>query len=119
MDDQIAFVRRCLDAQHAALIAYRHHRADPTNCDNWDVHDSCSGHIRTAEATEYRDADYGLADIEAKRRILDLHSERMPGECDACNERQYGYPCPTVRLLAQPYAGRDGWQPEWATTPQP
>lgn len=54
-----------------------------------------------------------LGKIAAERAILDLHHETAEHECDACNERQYGFPCPTVRLLAQPYAGRDGWRAEW------
>jgi hypothetical protein len=59
-----------------------------------------------------------LAEVEAKRRILDEHA---PDDADL--ERKYctrcgdwptvEWPCPTVRLLAQPYAGRDGWRDEW------
>lgn len=60
-----------------------------------------------------------LAEVEAKRRILDEHFECslpngiMAGTCTTCDN--YAWPCPTVRLLAQPYAGRDGWQDEWTT----
>jgi hypothetical protein len=65
-----------------------------------------------------------LAEVEAKRRILDLHAESDfpydpddgPGDyswaakCMTC----YGDdPCPTLRLLALPYAGREGYREEW------
>jgi hypothetical protein len=79
-----------------------------------------------------------LAEVEAKRAILELHD----GEHD-CRELITGVyphdwpsaaswgsageawrhassdhfegPCPTLRLLAEPYAGRPGWREEWAT----
>jgi hypothetical protein len=59
-----------------------------------------------------------LAEVAAKRAILDLHepyeSERVGGQsCWACNRD--GWPCETVRLLAQPFAGRPGWREEWAS----
>lgn len=79
-----------------------------------------------------------LAEVEAKRRILDLHigahdcteihtgvyPDDWPADAGwgkagerrahAANEHfEADQPCPTVRLLAQPYAGRDGWREEW------
>lgn len=80
-----------------------------------------------------------LAEVEAKRRILDLHKPQpsqyldgvyVPGEpvgqqCEYCASLCHSYsgincetpdapyPCPTVGLLAQPYAGRPGWHEEW------
>lgn len=77
----------------------------------------------------------GLAEVEAKRRILELHPPFTDHagrvRCEACAELCHSrsglgcddpadamYPCETVegiaRLLAQPYAGRDGWREEWA-----
>jgi hypothetical protein len=81
--------------------------------------------------------DRVLADVAAKRAILELHD----GEHD-CRELRTGVyphdwpsaapwgsageawrhassehfegPCPTLRLLAQPFAGRPGWREEWA-----
>lgn len=67
-----------------------------------------------------------LAEVEAKRRILDLHAESdFPYDPDSAGPGNYSWtpqcqgcyedaPCLTVRLLAQPYAGRDGWREEWA-----
>lgn len=74
-----------------------------------------------------------LAEIDAKRRILDLHApvatgptwqpgppqcEHCAGLCHSwsgtgCEGPDAPYPCPTVRLLAVPMAGRDGYRSEW------
>lgn len=60
-----------------------------------------------------------LAEVEAKRRILEEHGpdERHPWECRACAGRYgddgYPIPCPTVRLVALPFAGREGYLDEW------
>lgn len=76
-----------------------------------------------------------LAEIDAKRQLLDLHEPRPSGsiirsgptQCgycaDLCHSRSglgcdspdAPYPCDTVRLLAQPYADRPGWRAEWAS----
>jgi hypothetical protein len=65
-----------------------------------------------------------LAEVEARRRILAEHKpmdgvgDRIVG-CHTCSwrddwdELHVEHPCPTLRLLAQPYAGRDGWREEW------
>jgi hypothetical protein len=63
-----------------------------------------------------------LAEVKAKRQILDEHdSYGGYGErCQTCRDPNDDLaagaplPCPTVRLLAQPYAGRPGWREEWA-----
>jgi hypothetical protein len=73
-----------------------------------------------------------LAEVEAKRRILDLHArswKRQPRfdatgvrllddcdvECEVCGwaSADPTSACETVRLLALPYAGREGWREEW------
>lgn len=78
-----------------------------------------------------------LADIDAKRQLLDEHyevhrdigwlhdgdeaSDELP-VCGCCVPKHSHfrtrtdvpiYPCRTVRLLALPYAGRDGYQDSW------
>jgi len=56
-----------------------------------------------------------LARIAADRKILAMHTghHECPSEEDNCgwvtDDR-----CSTVRLLASPYKGRDGWQENWA-----
>lgn len=53
-----------------------------------------------------------LAEVDAKRKILDLHKPvAITG--NVCCADANRYPCHTVRLLAQPYAGRPGWREEW------
>jgi hypothetical protein len=53
-----------------------------------------------------------LAEVAAKRAILELH-KNIDGLCDRCYMDRA--PCETVRLLAQPFAGRPGWREEWHT----
>jgi hypothetical protein len=71
-----------------------------------------------------------LAEVDAKRRILDLHAI-VDGYCSVCSHTEMvehwdgenetygeerisqGWPCLTVRLLALPYASRDGYREEW------
>jgi hypothetical protein len=67
-----------------------------------------------------------LARIAADRKILELHSYELnrfgqpirPGDprCTTCasqDENGERWPCGTVRLLASPYKGREGWQEAW------
>lgn len=65
-----------------------------------------------------------LADIEAKRKIIDLHFE-INADCTICVVPRWGYPvhggcdpqrwpCPTLLLLASAYAHRPGYRPEWS-----
>ncbi|MFJ9448175.1 DUF6221 family protein [Kitasatospora sp. NPDC101235] len=56
-----------------------------------------------------------LAEVAAKRRILDQHRglESMTGpNCSTCCIESW--PCPTLRLLALPYANHPDYRPEWA-----
>lgn len=53
-----------------------------------------------------------LADIDAKRAILDLHVDRA--ECTRCAWFDGElYPCDTLKHLAQPYAGHEHYRKEW------
>jgi hypothetical protein len=54
-----------------------------------------------------------LAEVDAKRRILDEH---LPGTdpCDAHDASLRTIECNTLRFLALPYADRPGYRPEWA-----
>lgn len=60
-----------------------------------------------------------LAEVQAKRRIIDLHEGDHEcstydhnGEIDNCT--WVIGDCSTLRLLASVYAGRPGWRSEWA-----
>ncbi|MCW2768535.1 MAG: hypothetical protein JWO11_4494 [Nocardioides sp.] len=77
------------------------------------------------------------AEVDAKRRVLDLHRpvptgptwQPGPPQCEhcaslchsrsglACESPDAPYPCETVRLVALPFGERDGWREEWR--PQP
>lgn len=77
----------------------------------------------------YEPRAFVLADVEAKRRIVELHQPRgVQGgppyrwACAVCDHSPVPWdsttiwPCRTVRLLALPYAGhaqyRDEWRPD-------
>jgi hypothetical protein len=47
-----------------------------------------------------------LDDIEAKRAILDWALTWLERDCAPWN-------ADLIRMLAQPYAGREGWREEW------
>ena len=56
-----------------------------------------------------------LAECEAKRRIVELHTNQG-GSCGTCTDSDYAglvddWPCPTLRALALPYADREEWRP--------
>lgn len=63
-----------------------------------------------------------LREVEAKRRILDLHRRGESDECVVCDVGAQScgclgwgdYPCATLRLLALPHANRPGYRDEWA-----
>ena len=85
------------------------------------------------EALVHRGATWVLANIAAKRKILDLHEhttdtwpqaswETEPKTAFGCMVCHWvdeysrvadGGWCQTIRLLAEPYAGRDGFRKDW------
>lgn len=60
-----------------------------------------------------------LADVQAKRAILDLHAPEefhdAPGEFFCRHDQRTAgiWPCPTVRLLALPYADHPDYDESW------
>jgi hypothetical protein len=56
------------------------------------------------------DPAYVLADTEAKRSILDLHSPGAFPDCAGCGD---DVPCLTVRLLAAPFSTHPDYDPAW------
>ncbi|MEV4670986.1 DUF6221 family protein [Actinomadura sp. NPDC049382] len=56
-----------------------------------------------------------LAEVEAKRRIVDEHGPNEYGLCDVCvlNDDARRAPCPTLRLLALPYADHPDYDESW------
>jgi hypothetical protein len=67
------------------------------------------------------DPAFTLADITAKRAIIDRHRAvesnyadyPVCAECSHLDHEEEPFPCATLCLLAQPYAGRPGWHNEW------
>lgn len=148
MSDLIAWLRGCLDDEERVARA-----ASTENGPTWYVggerdvladnpsdtpYVACGpwgGGIdaATADHIARHDPARVLAEVDAKRRILDEHGAsggtcrtccgepdrevRWDGEEEAVEwaRADKPWPCPTVRLLAQPYAGRDGWREEWRT----
>ena len=84
------------------------------------VHCDDHGQLEAAEAEHAAAWDPArvLAECDAKRRIVELHTGEHEcsvydhdGEIDHC---QYVLgDCSTLRLLALPYADRDGYREEW------
>lgn len=54
-----------------------------------------------------------LAEVDAKRRRLALHSPEPGQHPDFCGHDLHQMPCPTIRLDALPYTDRPGYRPEW------
>lgn len=61
---------------------------------------------------------YVLADLAAKRRIVELHTRYEPNAHECPGDFSTfavaeGAPCPTLRALAQPFADHPDFRPEW------
>jgi len=54
-----------------------------------------------------------LAECEAKRQIVALHSAEPGQHPDFCGHDLRELPCPTLRALALPYIDSTDYQPEW------
>jgi Family of unknown function (DUF6221) len=124
----IEFLGAQLDEQHRvaeemALIEGPSWSANPSSSEGtWEVvtgqreavvhsDDDCCLDRDLAEWIAAWDPARVLAEIAAKRAILDAfeatyrESDDYPGWEGA------------MYCIAQPYAGREGWQPEWSVTP--
>jgi hypothetical protein len=133
--EQRAALTQFLDGHDGPCLNYP--EQDP---EHYDEFDSCYRHIEVAQATPYRDATYGLADIAAKLAIIDdLLAERHhvnDGDCwytcpaateerdggETCDDSRHGYPCDCgrdagierrLRLLALPFVGHPEYKEGW------
>lgn len=151
VDELIAFLRAQLDEDERVARAADSGRWLPEDkgitfeyrADDFHGGEAQARLVADTRANQWHIANWDpprvLAEVEAKRRVLELHV----GEHD-CPEMQTGtysadwpkdapwgkagehwahastehfesdQPCPTVRQIAQPYAGREGWREEWA-----
>jgi hypothetical protein len=103
-------------------------RARPTTV-LWDVVGSGRGQVAEAMAWEAQhiarhDPARTVREVDAKRRIVSLHEGRIPDvdgsdHCWICVQDPSTaidpdpWPCTTLRLLALPYADREGFREEW------
>lgn len=138
MDDSlITFLRERLDEREArAKAASRFHptpwRLDPAvettmETGRWVAAANDEGVLVAngdAPARFFADNDpaFVLADVEAKRRIIEAHQslwrsgrapEHIGPACKTCSSQVEGWPCTTLRLLALPYAGHPSFREEW------
>lgn len=132
-DDLVAFLRARLDEDEAVARA-----AEPgpwstngyeivTRADDRDLADVYGGGGSTPDHIARHDPARVLAEVEAKRRIIEMHetepaipevycdhgthSPGKPAMCAACGYEEA--PCPTLRLLAIPYADHPDYRQEW------
>jgi len=64
------------------------------------------------------DPSRALAEVDAKRQIIEEHTDSDGAICPTCTEQDtyrtpQAEPCRTLRLLALPYAGHPSCQEEW------
>lgn len=112
--DLVTFLRARLD-EDAAEIA----KHPDDDVPDWDL-------IATAE-TNYPCFPYiaigksrALAEVEAKRQIVERYHYEATSpfgekwrECATCGAANEPWPCPTLRLLALPYAAHQDYRDEW------
>lgn len=126
MDDLLAFLRAQLDEDErvarAATVGPWEWGPSPTAKLTWGVSGSDvpfggwilrvndAGCPSTHDAQHIANWDPArvLAEVEAKRQLLSWAMTWLERDCAPWN-------ADAIRLLAQPYAGRDGWREEWAS----
>lgn len=132
MNDLISWLRAQLDADERALL--RRQEGHP-HCLNFEgqspadytPYDSCYLHVQEAEATPYRDVEFGLRQVRAHRAILNRHgfeTDERDGTppfhyCLTCgsgepHEYPTRWPCATLLDLVSIYSDRDGYRAEWS-----
>jgi hypothetical protein len=115
VDELVAFLTRCLDEDERKVAAMEREEARVRTAPIFQGHPPnwLAGVDIFVSSKRWR------AEVEAKRRILAEHTPRAPGyACPVCWDgaeagEPIEAPCPTVRHLAQPYAGQPGWREEW------
>jgi hypothetical protein len=133
VSDLVEFLRARMDATERAIIEYRKHRelGDHVNYEgqdpkDYDEYDTCARCIATAEAVPYRDVEFGLADVAAKRQIVTyaeqiiqagtlregVHASREPHESET-DEIVASVLQDVLRPLALPYAAHADDGDEW------
>lgn len=107
MNDLVAFLqflRARLDADQAAA-------GKAAESWEWNI-----GLFTAYDATEHAERFNParvLREVETKRRSIDLHSAEPGQHPDFCGHDKHELPCPTLRLLALPYADHPDYDPAW------
>ena len=139
----IAFLRARLDEDEAAARALQEYRPGPwiVDTDSVGLESISSGPRRAAKGWDFNvigevwshriaehvarwDPARVLAEVTAKRAIIDLHPSHRQGHgqwCSTCGDWpqpgseqiEIEWPCPTLRALAQPYAEHADFDPAW------
>lgn len=75
------------------------------------------GDSRVADHIVENDPAAVLADVEAKRQIVDMHAgdHECPSAEDCCG--WWITPCPTLHLLTRPFADHPSYLQEWSAVP--
>jgi len=122
MDDLVTFLTAQLDEDER--------QADALQGASWWI-DTDEERIGDA-VRHFTDDDRVLAEVAAKRSLMAGHEpvenwgyqkfqcRECASKCHSrsglsCDQPDAPWPCEILRALAQPYASRPGWRPEWAT----
>jgi hypothetical protein len=120
LDEDERIARRAGDSfrqigETGVIVATEGDRAEECASANW---------AGVAEHIVTHDPARVLREIDAKRKLVNLHRPiRAPQpdgitnlDCSTCggeDKLSPSWPCPTLRLLALPYADREGYQEGW------
>lgn len=114
MDDLVAFCRQQLDARERQLDEdERVASACPDK--SWRQIGNGTGAEHIARFDPQRmlaEVEQGRRDIAAKRAILD-EARRYSPELEHGDNGEWAFDM-VIRLLAQEFAGQEGWREEWA-----
>lgn len=118
MDDLLSWLRVQLDAderiaQGAKALRWDHPDDAPWRRAQIMVDRKLPDRTAPMIAT-FADPDRALAEVDAKRRILEAEQDRVMDKGPLPERMRDMIETDVIRLLAQPYAGRDGWREEWA-----
>lgn len=97
-DELITWLRAQLDDDERAALAWLP-LGNPTEADR--------DHMARLNPTRM------LAEVEAKRRIIEAEQDRVIEEGSLPERMRDLIETDVIKLLAQPYAGREGWREEW------
>jgi hypothetical protein len=108
MDDLVAFLRARLDEDDLTVREANTSPEMVTGIPRSYAEAPVAIHI-----ARFASPDRVLREVEAKRRILEVHGGDRGAQSMFCPHCEHDAPCPTLRLLALPFADHPDYQPEW------